>query len=226
MSPEQQQLVLRGLQTKVQSLLGAKGPGQEVARQFATENANTIFRNLLPEADADNLIRTVNREVISTNTKNFNFGNSSTAQTGTDVQDAMQAARSAAHLGSGMFRRYIDDFGYWLARHVGEQRATQVVRNLTETNPPDMLRTVDRLIEMAPTVQERDALRVLREWGPFGPGRGWAAGEAVLAATPHARQAPDGEWYIPDPDRPGKHLRVRRIPGSTKGALQVLEKTP
>jgi hypothetical protein len=237
MSPEQQRLVLSGLQTKVQSALGAKGPGQEVARQFSSENAQAILRAILPENQANNLIRTINREVISTNTKNFNFGNSSTAQTGTDVQDAMQAARSAAHLGSGMIRRYIDDFGYWLARQVGEERATRVVRNLNETNPPEMLRTLDRLIEMAPTVQERDALRVFREWGPFGPGHGWAAGETALAAknangstpppsSPHARKAPDGEWYIPDTDRPGSYLRVRNMPGSTKGALQVLEHTP
>lgn len=31
----------------------------------------------------------------------------------------------------------------------------------------------------------------------------------IAAMVPGARQAPDGEWYAPDPDRPGKWARVR-----------------
>lgn len=30
-----------------------------------------------------------------------------------------------------------------------------------------------------------------------------------FSMPPNARQAPDGKWYVPDPDRPGKYLEVR-----------------
>ena len=59
----------------------------------------------------------------------------------------------------------------------------------------------------------------------YGPGanRGGAIGAGVgssVAATPHesmefnpeqlgARQAPDGNWYMPDPQRDGMYLQVR-----------------
>jgi hypothetical protein len=231
MSPAQQDLVRQGLKTKVLGMLGQGKPGADVASQFSTPNAATVLKAVIPN-EADDLIRTINREVISTGGKNFVFGNSNTAQTLTDVDAAMQSVRAGRDLAMGRVGSFFDQMGNWLARQIGEQRASIVVKNLSETNPPEMLRTLDRLIEMAPNTQERDALRLLKEWGPFGPGRGWMAGEpaTVMANAPtdqpHARKAPDNEWYIPDPARPGKLLRVRPVPGSSKGALQVMGSTP
>ena len=37
-----------------------------------------------------------------------------------------------------------------------------------------------------------------------------AAPVSPFPEYPHARQAPDGQWYIPDPERPGKYLRIVR----------------
>jgi hypothetical protein len=237
MTPAQQDLVRRGLSTKMRAALGGKKPGEEVAGQFANDNASSILRSIIPD-EAEGLIKTIQREVISTGGKNFIFGGPHTAQTLTDIDSAMQSVRAGRDVAMGRIGSFFDSMGNWLAQRIGEQRASAVVRNLTQTNPPDMLRTLDRLIEMAPTTPERDALRLLREWGPFGPGRGWAAGEALSslnkageeqkppAGYPHARKAGDGEWYIPDSARPGKYLRVRKMPGSAKGALQVVGKTP
>lgn len=43
--------------------------------------------------------------------------------------------------------------------------------------------------------------------GPPG-GKSPAASHQQSAPAPGARQAPDGNWYVPDPKRPGKYLRV------------------
>lgn len=37
---------------------------------------------------------------------------------------------------------------------------------------------------------------------------------AASAPVPGARQAPDGNWYVPDPQRPGKYLRVNQNDGN------------
>ena len=37
-----------------------------------------------------------------------------------------------------------------------------------------------------------------------GPG----AGTVMAPPLPHARKAPDGHYYIPDPTRPGKHIKL------------------
>lgn len=44
-----------------------------------------------------------------------------------------------------------------------------------------------------------------------------AAAPAAKAPADGARQAPDGNWYVPDPNRPGKYLRVK--PAAAGGAL-------
>jgi hypothetical protein len=55
-----------------------------------------------------------------------------------------------------------------------------------------------------------------QQGGEGGQGDGQTAGTEALAADspppdyPNAQKAPDGNWYIPDPDRPGKWLRVRQ----------------
>jgi Phage P22-like portal protein len=46
---------------------------------------------------------------------------------------------------------------------------------------------------------------------PAGPAN---ATETAGAPMPGARLAPDGKWYLPDPTRPGKHLRIDRKAGA------------
>lgn len=41
------------------------------------------------------------------------------------------------------------------------------------------------------------------------PGATPGAAQAPAAPAPGARQAPDGNWYMPDPNRPGKYLLVK-----------------
>lgn len=48
--------------------------------------------------------------------------------------------------------------------------------------------------------------------GPAPQNEGVASGNSGPAAPPleGAKQAPDGEWYVPDPQRPGKYLKASR----------------
>lgn len=237
LSPANKELFRLGFERKLTDLAVNPKEGTGVAAQFTSPAFREIVTELYGDKAAENLIRFFNREAITTNVKNAIFGNSNTAQTAFDINEAMSAAKAAAALGRGNVAGFFASAGEELAKQIGTARATYVIRRLTETKPADMLTTLDRLIEMAPTVAERDALRVWRDWGPWGPGRGWMAGETAITAKdrsegkvpasyPHARKAEDGEWYIPDPTRPGKYLRVREAPGSTKGALQVMGRTP
>jgi len=43
-----------------------------------------------------------------------------------------------------------------------------------------------------------------------GKKEGQAKSDAPSAMPAGARQAPDGNWYVPDPTRPGKYLRIRQ----------------
>ena len=236
LSPANKELFRLGFERKLTDLAANPKEGTGVAAQFTSPAFREIVTELYGEKNAGRLINFFNREAITTNVKNAIFGNSNTAQTAFDIDEAMSAAKAAAALGRGNVTGFLERAGESLAQQIGAKRATYVVRRLTETNPADMLATLDRLIEMAPSVAERNALRVWRDWGPWGPGRGWMAGETATAATdqnqekppagfPHARRAGDKEWYIPDPSRPGKYLHVRPAPGSSKGALQVIGQT-
>lgn len=46
-----------------------------------------------------------------------------------------------------------------------------------------------------------------------GQGPGVASGPSSSPPAPGAAQAPDGHWYLPDPTRPGKHVRVEKTNG-------------
>jgi hypothetical protein len=54
----------------------------------------------------------------------------------------------------------------------------------------------------------------LTQQGQAAPAGNNAAPQGALTGgpppTPDAKLAPDGNWYVPDPARPGKYLRVDR----------------
>jgi hypothetical protein len=167
MTPAQQSLFRRGFSTKLRSLINGKADRREVVSQFNNENARNVFRAILPDdeaIDAEGLIRGLAREEITTDTKNAIYGNSKTGETTYDINEntARDAARTVRHAATGKFLNIIDDWGNALARQVGQQRATEVVRTLTEMNPPDMLRTLDRLITRAQTDAEANTLWQMR----------------------------------------------------------------
>lgn len=77
----------------------------------------------------------------------------------------------------------------------------------------------DSFVEAKPILEPdgTGAFRVNRKnvgaWRDFIGGEQQAGGSGAPAApppVPNARQAPDGNWYVPDPNRPGKYLRVER----------------
>ena len=216
MTPEQQELFRLGFERKVTDMVMNPKDATAAASQFSTPAFREIVNEIYPPARAQNLIRLLNRENITTRTKNTIFGNSNTAQTQQDIGVAMQNARAAANALSGRWGAVMNDWSTWLARQIGEQKATQTIRTLTNTNPAEMLQTLDRLIQQAGTDTERQALRTIA-----GEARQimftYGATTANLAAStqdhskkyPQARRAPNGHYYMPDPKRPGHLLEVR-----------------
>ena len=186
MSPEQQELFKRGFSTKLRNLINSKKDKLEVVSQFNNENSRQLLRALLPSDDAEALIKGFGREEIGTGTKNSIYGGSKTAETQYDINENMakEAARTVRHAATGKFLRIIDDWGNVLARQIGQQRATQVVRDLTEMDPPAMLRFLDRLIDRSQTDTEANTLyQMRRQIGQSLMGR---AG-TIYAAPPHAK---------------------------------------
>jgi hypothetical protein len=78
---------------------------------------------------------------------------------------------------------------------------------LDETLPPEVLARVRTDSEQAmaarPIAPVPDA-----EPAPEPPAAATAEPSATVPPVPGARQAPDGNWYVADPNRPGKDLRV------------------
>jgi hypothetical protein len=225
MDPQQQELFQRGFSTKLRSMINAKSEGQDVASQFNNENTRNFIREVVP-GQADALIRNLSREAITTRTKNAIYGNSTTAQQTYDVNQAMEAARTAGHVGRGAIGRVLDDWGTWVARKIGEDRATHVVRQLTETDPAEMLRTLDRLIATAPSHIERNALSVLRgQVRPYGPGRAWLAGEAAQStdrAGESSKPLPPG--YTPRAALDEARAKLARNPNSPEVRAAVTQR--
>lgn len=99
------------------------------------------------------------------------------------------------------------------------------------STPPDIReRTIDRMITLANRQRDiaRGRINDLRgksgldplEWDGQGrPSAGASSGQrpsgqarqqrSTQPDTSQARQAPDGNWYVPDPNRPGKFLQVQ-----------------
>lgn len=79
--------------------------------------------------------------------------------------------------------------------------------------------------ELQQTIARIDAnIAKLRGKAPAAPGAGAAAGPAQGAQgappAPGAKLAPDGQWYVTDPKRPGKYLQVR--PSAQGGGIEQL----
>ena len=164
MNPAQQDLFRRGFSARLRSLINKAKDRAEVVSQFNNENSRQILRTLLDPDDAEALVRGFGREEITTGTKNAIYSGSKTAETTHDINSnmALEAAKTVRHAATGKFLRIIDDWGSVLQRQLGQQRATQVVRDLTEMNPPDMLRLLDRLINRAETDGEANTLYQMR----------------------------------------------------------------
>ena len=164
MNPAQQELFRRGFSTRLRTLINKAKDRAEVVSQFNNENSRQILRTLLNPDEAEALVRGFGREEITTGTKNAIYSGSKTAETTHDINSnmALEAAKTARHLATGKFARIIDDWGNILQRQIGQQRATQVVRDLTEMKPPDMLRLLDRLINRSQTDAEANTLYQMR----------------------------------------------------------------
>lgn len=91
-----------------------------------------------------------------------------------------------------------------------EQRAqfAQTAASQFRTYEDQMRQANDRFGSLASSYGF-DPSRVTQTFAPIeAPGSGAGRGAPSAPPPPQARRAPDGKLYIPDPNRPGKYLRV------------------
>ncbi len=216
---QQKELFKAGFSRGLRARIGRKAEGDEVAKQFNNENARQILGKVLSKQEAQDITRNIRREATSTKIKNAIYGNSNTAQTDYDISAEENAGKAIASMATLNPGRWLDSWYTALAKKVGAERATHIIRDMTELNPAEQLRTFERLMGTKPSPVDRDMLAILRgQKRPYGPGRGWMAGQTAETLKdvgnppdgyPHARKGSDGRWYIPDSARPGKYLQVR-----------------
>jgi hypothetical protein len=68
-------------------------------------------------------------------------------------------------------------------------------------------RTIASAYGISPDLLRAPTARTVRT-APVGPDRGSAPAGEEAPPVAGARKAPDGRWYVPDPQRPGQFLRV------------------
>jgi hypothetical protein len=196
MDAQQKDIFKGGFSRGLRAQIGRKSEGQDVASQFNKENAQNIIDKVLPpktksdikkgvsSKEADYLKKGIKEEATSTKIKNAIYGNSNTAQTAYDINTSENAANAIAAMGTLNPRRWFDSWFTALARKVGEERATMIVRDATEMDPAEQLRLFERLMGTSPSPVDRSMLSILRgPERPYGPGRAWMAGEAAQTAS-------------------------------------------
>ena len=180
MDDQQKELFKGGFSRGFRARLGRKAEGNDAVSQFNNENTRQIIRGVLSEKEANDVIRNVRRESTANKIMNAIYANSNTAQTEYDINTSQNAANAITSMGTLNPKRYFDSWFTALARKIGQERATAIVKDLTETDPANQLRLFERLMGTKPSPMERDMLSIFR--GParsWGPGRGWMAGQTA-----------------------------------------------
>ena len=207
-------------------------PGADVVAKFLGPGARQQIKRVFPKEQAERMIKAFEWENAASRTNKDILAGSRTAPMTSDMEKMMSVPRAAADVWTGRWGRLLENLSNRIAYSIGEQQARHIQDIATQSSPSEFLSNLNYMAKHAGSVAERDiyAQALRAAIAPDIPGTFAPAITAMNPPPPpgypHARQANDGAWYIPDPGRPGKYLRVRPMPGSSKGALQVVGQTP
>lgn len=184
LTPEQQEVVRLGFLRNLANKAANPREGAAVANQFQSQaNKQIINRLFAPNSKlsgkqnkeivnlGNNLIKGLRQEATTTNTLNFTTGrgNSPTAPWTKDMEDAQIGAETAADLATGNWLGVLRKTGKKLATQIGETQARAILKNLTETDPEQVIPMLQRLAREAKTTTERQAyVTALREFKRVG----------------------------------------------------------
>ncbi len=162
-TPAQQELFRLGFARKLMDEAANPQIGGAVANKFNSPAVREIVETLYPKSDAalykqgQKLLRDLNRETITTSTKNDVMVGARTAELGSDMGRMMEGAQAAADLTTGRWGKLLENLSTRLTTQLGRRGAKEVLNILTETDPAQLLPTLNRLARAAATTKERQA---------------------------------------------------------------------
>src|SRR6185503_20416536 len=131
--------------------------------QFNSPAVREIVQTLYPAADrqlhqqGQRLLRDLAREAMTTMTKNDVMAGARTAELSSDMGRMMEGAQTAADVATGRWSRVLGNLSTRLSTQLGRRGAREVLNILTETDPAQLLPTLNRLARAATTTRERQA---------------------------------------------------------------------
>jgi len=159
----QKELFRLGFARKLMDQAANKQIGGAVANQFNSPAVREIVEKLYPKSDpalykqGQKLLRDLARETITTSTKNDVMAGARTAELGSDMGRMMEGAQAAADLTTGRWGKLLENLSTRLTTQLGRRGAKEVLNILTETDPAQLLPTLNRLARAAATTKERQA---------------------------------------------------------------------
>lgn len=163
MTPAQQELFRLGFARKLMDDAANPQVGGAVANKFNTPAVREIVETLYPQANrqlwqqGQRLLRDLRREAITTRTKNDVMSGARTAELGSDMGRIMEGAQTAADVLSGRPWKLLENMATRLTTQIGRRGAQEVLELLTQTDPAQLLNTLNRLARAAQTSQQRQA---------------------------------------------------------------------
>ena len=186
MASQQKDLVRNEFFRQMKMKVGRPEPGKDIVSQFNNPNTLAVIRELSPsETAANEFIRDLKREDISTNIKNGLYGNSTTPQQIRDASGLVEASRAAAHIGVFKWKAYLNDIGEILARQVGEERSKKLLGKLAQTGLPENIENLDRQLDLIAKGKEgpigRELVSILKTKArTYWPAKAVMAGQIPL----------------------------------------------
>jgi hypothetical protein len=189
MTAAQQELYRLGFARKLMDDAANKQIGGAVANQFNTPAVREIVEALYPRGEpalfrqGQRLLRDLRRETITTSTKNDVMAGARTAELRSDMSRVTEGVKTAADALTGRPWKLLENLQTRLTTQLGRRGAREVLNILTETDPAQLLQTLNRLARAAATTQERmayvTAIRQIRNGAmdSLAPASGIGAGK-------------------------------------------------
>lgn len=194
LTPQQKELYRLGFLRRLETMVANLRDGAGVANQFQSEAVRKIVRKLfgndprlagqenrIIRERGERLIKDLRQEATTTRTKNDILSGSRTAEYAMDMNKMLQGAETAADIATGRLGKVLTNLSNRLMYQIGEKQAQAIMRTLIETDPAELLPTLNRLAQQAKTTQQRQAyVTAIRQ--ARGVGLGAIPGSGTVAA--------------------------------------------
>jgi len=182
MTPAQQELFRIGFAQRLMDEVSNPQYGHQTVAKFNSPAFRDIVTRLFSGSRevrqrGERLLRDLQREALTTRTKNEVLSGSRTAELQSDMAGQMETARTAADFATGRVGRILENLANRLASQIGKRAAQEVLDVLTQTDPAEVVPILNRLARAARTQREARAYRdTIRNFNLLGFGQEARAG--------------------------------------------------